>query len=472
MPHRIPVVSDQPLTARAFETLKVYKDAEWGDEIEFEYVDSNGYYDRVLVFGKLPEPHGFAGADELIYTYSIAQVLTKPNAVSVLNAAIKNMINGTKHTNKNLRLSRGVAGMKSYATREDGRYLFDYDKPVAIDIETDGILGVTHTVDEVRPFSAALYQEHWPGPITFVSALGTDDHCVAFDTTELQELAYYLTQFKYPVYHNGKFDTRVLNRVFSEACNESVRLPVWFDTMLAHHVLNHAAREHGLKMLAQRYFNAPDWEHDMKQALGGSKDYSAMSPAAVAVYNGWDVVWTMELFKFLKPQIDADPQAEMALFFEQQVADMLLDVEVNGIPIDEDYMRDYGTVLKDRQQIILDELKQITGADLNPNSPKQVKEWFAKMGIDLAKTDEGHLQMVVSVYDERDPEHQVAQRILDYREAAKRKGTYVDGWSRRAKNGRVHPTFLVHGTATGRLSSTNPNSQNIPRNKEVRKIVG
>lgn len=465
MTHVIPVVSDQEMSARVFETLKVWKDASWGDSISFRPADGGVPGQRILVFGKLPEGFDAFGA-ELIYTYSYAQVLTKANAVSVLDAAIRNMINGPVDPDI---LALGWGQTKDIDFLMEATDV-DYDQPITIDIETDGILGDTHTPDEVRPFSVAVYQDHWDGPITFVSAGSAwNGSCVHFSDSELETLAHFLARFKYSIYHNGKFDTRVLNRVFEPF---GVRLNVWFDTMLAHHVLNHSAGAHGLKELARLYFAAPDWEAGMKQALGGSKDYSAMSIDAVRMYNGWDVVWTMELFKYLKPLIEADEAAQTNLYFEQQVAEMFLDIERTGIPLDEQYIEVYGQTL----QGDMDEYKRIlaieTGKEgFNPNSPKQIKDWFMDQGLELQKTDEANLKEVSETYG-GSPESLVATLILSYREASKRKGTYVDGWSKRARNGRVHPSFLVHGTRTGRISSTGPNAQNMPREKAVRKIVG
>jgi len=286
------------------------------------------------------------------------------------------------------------------------------------------------------------------------------------DPDQLEGLREHLPKFTKAIYHNGKFDIRVLNRVLN------VKLCNWFDTMLAHHVLNIAAGDHKLKTLARRYLGAPEWETDLKKYLVGGGHYENIPVNKLVEYNGWDVYWTYQLWKFLAPQIEADEENQKALYLEMQAADFLLDVEKYGIPMDEKYLEAFGFALQDSIDDVLSELQDaVADPKFNPGSPIQVKRALAIWGVDVHKTDEATLQEIID--DDTKPlrVQKFCELMLEYRGYSKQKGTYVDGWKKRMRNGRVHPTYLVHGTSTGRLSSTNPNAQNVPRDKTVRKIV-
>lgn len=463
------VETDQEVTDRVREVLATIIDEAYPDvDTRPQLIPVTGAsydYERILVFGKVSERFDPAKSQgELVHTYSFAQLLTKANAASVLLAAIQNMLRGPVQPDVD-EFGFGIVWAESVESYESW---FDYDKPISIDIETNGVLGKTHTPDEIEPVTLALYQDHWPGALVLVSEHAADvtQDVPPFTDAEKAYLAEFLQRWNKPVYHNGKFDTRVLNRVLG------TRLPVWFDTMLAHHVLNHAAGEHGLKPLARRYLGAPDWDKDAKKNMR-TADYASMPLHVLSEYNAWDVIWTMELYKLFAPQIEASEAAQMNLYFEQQVADLLLDVEQNGIPLNAEYVDEFSESLENAMRLDLALLRTWTENDsFNPNSPKQIKDWFASTGYFMASTSEAHMLEIAAEGWPHPGQQQVARTILSYRKAAKKLGTYVQGWSRVARDGRVHPTFKVHGTKTGRLASSEPNAQNMPREKEVRKIVG
>jgi DNA polymerase-1 len=282
-----------------------------------------------------------------------------------------------------------------------------------------------------------------------------------------------LPKYKCAIYHNGKFDTRVLNRVLGCTLN------VWFDTMLAHHVLNMAAGEHGLKILAMRYFGADDWESGIKSYLRGGGYYERIPPNLIGKYNGWDVYWTYMLWTLFAPQIEADENNQMAFELEMAEARMLLKVERVGIP----FSREAANALAAQKLIEMSDavhaLRESTGiGDFNPNSPQQVKRYLHSKGWKVTTTNAEAIEQVKEDARKDDDEqiYNFCEELIKFRKASKVRGTYADGWSKHARDDgtgqyRVYPTFLVHGTSTGRLSSTAPNAQNMPRDKEVRQIV-
>jgi DNA polymerase I-like protein with 3'-5' exonuclease and polymerase domains len=455
------VYSEQELTPRAADTISTIKKENGWDDVTFLPADGM-VYGKVLVFGSRA-PEGVWDGVEFIHTYSVAQIMSKANAITVLDAALKMYFNGKHEPTINANLNWLCA-----IDVPPVSYSFQYDQPVAIDIETDGNLGKTHTPDEVNIISIAMY-DGGQIPIVWVNP-AEDGTCLPLSAEQIAMFREELPKYTKLIFQNGKFDLRVMERVLG------VKLCNWFDTMLAHHVLNMAAGEHGLKILAQRYLGAEDWETGIKQYTKGGGHYERIPYTILAKYNGWDVYWTYRLWELFAPQIEADENNQMAFMLEMQAADMLLNVERNGIP----FSIKAATELAAEQEAIMEDrraqLRDLTmRPEFNPNSPQQVKAALKEWGIDVASTA---VEVIEELTDSTGSVFvkSFCEFLLEYRKASKIKGTYAEGWMKSARidgnaQFRVHPTFLVHGTSTGRLSSTSPNAQNMPRNKEVRKIV-
>lgn len=462
------VYSEQELTPRAIEVIRDIKSENGYGDVKFLDVNIHGTPgpgSKVLVFGRIPD--GVWDGIEFIQTYSIAQIMSKANAATVLVASLQLYFQGVHQVPSGLR-------PWCYTSSSSTPKLigFDYDKPTAIDIETDGNLGVTHTPEEVNIISVALYQEGMAPTVYAISEPGNGGTS-PLHPRMLEMLAEELPKFTKPIYHNGKFDTRVLNRILG------VKLCVWFDTMLAHHVLNHAAGMHGLKELAQRYLGAPEWEADLKKYTKGGGHYELIPRGKLVEYNGWDVYWTFQLYKLFAPHIELDEDNEKAFLFEMSVADMLLDVEMNGIPFSFDESNKLISANSIELGKLLGTLRFLSGKhDFNPNSPKQVKDILNdRFKVAVSSTNEATLTEIVQEHGELSSVGHWCGYLLEYRGLAKQTSTYAEGWAKHARKlpgdrqARVRPTFLVHGTSTGRLSSTAPNAQNVPREKKVRKIV-
>lgn len=453
----IPVYSEQALSPRASEVIRAIVDSTY-PEHEIKFRQWTGEFGKVLIFGRVPE--GKYKNVEFIRTYSIAQVMSKANAASVIGAALRRFITEPdpipfEHVMESTQPRFRILG-------------WDFDAPTAIDIETNGNLGKTHTPEDVEVISVALYQAGRE-PMVFLRDYSTGWQGATYPLrdTQLEDLAWLLPQFTKGIYHNGKFDTRVLNRVLG------VKLNVWFDTMLAHHVLNHAAGNHKLKHLAQQYLAAPEWEQDLGKYTKGGGHYELIPGKLLRDYNGYDVYWTWKLWEFLSPQIEADENEQRAFALEMAAADFLLDVEAYGIPFNYEYARSYGAKLEQQMGQAKDALQRQVGSAFNPASPQQVKKYLDKQRYSVGSTNEEGLLTVRALAQREGNGHVMSfvDSLLAYRKNAKIKGTYVDGWYSKVRNGRVHPTYLVHGTSTGRLSSTQPNAQNVPRDKVIRKLV-
>lgn len=449
----ITVYSEQDLTPKAQSTIREIVNDGFPDH-DIRFVEANNWSTKILVFGSRG-PEWAAPEQKLVYTYSIAQIMTKANAATVLKSAVRQFITEPEPIPfENMRAHVAPVAIE----------LLDPLKPTAIDIETTGNLGVEHTPEEVNLLSISFYQAGQP-PIVLLGARRKTLPSNPFTPDQLNDLAAKLPQFTKAIYHNGKFDVRVLNRILgAELC-------VWFDTMLAHHVLNMAAGDHKLKHLAKLYLGADDWEAGINKYTKGGGYYENIPDQQLVQYNGYDVYWTYKLWELFAPQIEADENFEKAYYFEMEIAKFLLKVEKVGIPFDTKYASELGMNLEIKAEDLRNRLSNLTRKpSFNPNSPKQVKEWLEAEGHPVKSTDEKH---ITELMESRPPidVYRFCKNLLAYRKATKMRGTYVVGWQKHEREGRVHPTFLVHGTSTGRLSSTGPNAQNVPRDKEIRRLV-
>lgn len=272
---------------------------------------------------------------------------------------------------------------------------------------------------------------------------------------------------------NGKFD---LNGIRPH----TGKLNLWFDTMLASYALDERSGIHGLKYMAQEYLNAPPYDDKVSEYIGPGYDFSKVPKAILYKYNAYDVYLTRLLKNsFTLQLLDAD---RMRLHdFLISVSNMLMDVEYTGITIDTDKLnelaKDYEiSALWDEQHMCEMAWKinpkgyEKDGDGINPRSSKQVKQFLADMGVQVDSTNESTLNEILA-YDAEFPKHNdiikpFVEKLLAYRKKNKLMSTYILGVRDRLYKGRVHSSYLIHGTTTGRLSSRNPNLQNIPRDKK------
>lgn len=475
----VPIYSEQPLSADAQrvinEVLKEYPPGTF----EFQDVTPNGFFSpgffTLIVFGSISPQNKNAGKYDwlsatTIHTYSMAQLTTKANAVSVLKAALNQFYLPQKRHPKQI-----VWGSLAR---------LDPHLPMAVDIETSGNLDVD-TPEEVGIISVCFYQEgKWAKWVGTEHICGLDNCAGATpngrckkqvnDIVFTEEQKQILAMIENPIWHNGKFDMRVIE------ARTGVRMNNYFDTMLAHHVLNQAAGLHKLKPLVRQYLGAPEWEADLSLYTVKSAHYENIPPSILATYNGWDVYWTYELWKFLEPQILADPECQPAFMLEMAASEMLLDVEQYGFQIDKPYteaLQQGMTADVELRRTDLEVFANVSAgfvgknnAPFNPGSWQQVQQVIGNLeGINYTgSTDEKTLTKMARGAK---PLTQVfIESLLEYRGEAKALSTYVDGALKRERGGRVRTTFLIHGTSTGRLSSSSPNIQNIPRDKRYRSI--
>jgi len=265
--------------------------------------------------------------------------------------------------------------------------------------------------------------------------------------------------------HNTKFEDNIFRRL-----DYPIEGPV-FDTMVASYVHN-PDRRHGLKSLTEEVLGTPMQE--IKELIGTGKKmipFTEVPLEAAAAYASCDTFATLELARYFLSVLD---EKQLTLFYEIEMplAHVLAEVEWTGVALDTDYLKSLSHQLDERLKILEKEICGLSGCDFNLNSPKQVAGvLFERMGIAPSKKTKGKTgySTDVKVLEQLAEEHEVVRKILEYRQLFKLKSTYIDALPEliNPKTHRIHTSFNQTVTATGRLSSSNPNLQNIPIRSEL-----
>jgi DNA polymerase I len=272
------------------------------------------------------------------------------------------------------------------------------------------------------------------------------------------------------VNQNIKFDQIVLR-------NHGIDLAgVAGDSMVAHYLLHAGERTHNLDELTRNYFrheNIP-----ITDLIGKGKNQKAMDQvptAHVCAYASEDADAAWRLTERLEDELAHEGMRQLYDEVEVPLIDVLVELEFTGIRIDVPFLRKLSDEMAQQLQTIEKEIHQAAGREFNIASPKQLREvLFEQLKLPVQKrtgttneasTDQESLERLAAL--DR-PEAAVAVKIVEHRQVAKLKGTYVDALPQlvNPKTGRVHTSFNQTVAATGRLSSSNPNLQNVPTRTE------
>ena len=273
--------------------------------------------------------------------------------------------------------------------------------------------------------------------------------------------------------HNVKFDRSVLHRYGIGFAS------VPRDTMLEHYCLDAAAR-HGMDALAEQYlgYRPIPIEALIGERVRGKEQLSmaALKPEEILDYAAEDADVTLRLDDVLRPKVaEAGAMASLA-DVEEPLVKILTDMEREGVRIDVAALKEYGKEL-DREILgLVQGILQYADPGLNVDSPKQLGEFlFGKLGLNSGaskKTSTGNWSTDEKTLAKLVNDHPVVGKILEYRACSKLKSTYVDKLPTLIdENGRVHTTYSQAFTETGRLSSSDPNLQNIPIRTERGKMI-
>ncbi|MDY6489799.1 DNA polymerase I [Acinetobacter faecalis] len=266
--------------------------------------------------------------------------------------------------------------------------------------------------------------------------------------------------------HHLKYDAHVLE-------NHGIHLQGWyFDTMLASYVLNSVATRHGMDDVSRLYLSHLTTTYEQVAGKGvKQKTFNQIEIETAAHYAAEDAHVTYRLYEVLDEKLRKHPELLNLLHnIEMPVARVLTIMEENGIELDLSFLDQLGVDFANTIQDLENQIIEIAGESFNVSSPKQVGEvLFDKLGLKGGKkTSTGQYSTSESVLEKID--HPITGLILEYRGLSKLKSTYTDGLLKQAndESHRVHTSYHQALTATGRLSSTDPNLQNIP----VRETIG
>ena len=269
--------------------------------------------------------------------------------------------------------------------------------------------------------------------------------------------------------HNVKFDARSITKYYNE-------LPPgpYMDTMLMQHVINENLLSYSLEKLLAHNFDGLNAYHRHGK-LGSIIHQVSFSQAIEYVH--LDVRWTWLLYKMLWRKIKNKPDILSCLTQDMQVLRVLMDMENIGINVDKRSMKHLGRELDKRLNDIILEMSQYVSPGFNPDSTKhkQVLLFTSKkeggLGLKASKlTKSGASSVDEETLKSLEGKHPVVPLLLEWAEVKKMKSTYVDSLLTKLHKGRLHPSFHLHRTTTGRMSSSNPNLQNIPRDSSVRSL--
>jgi len=261
---------------------------------------------------------------------------------------------------------------------------------------------------------------------------------------------------------NLKYDLQVLR-------NHQINIKKFYaDTMLMSYSINSTASRHNLDALAEYYLNIKTikFEDVMGKGKNKLKNFSEVPIKEATNYAAEDADITLQLYKTFETKID-DKTKKMLQEIEYPMIFVLMEMEATGALIDIKHLNSLSNNFGSKLINLVQKIHKHSGVVFNIDSPKQLSEvLFDKMGIEakgLKKTSSGYYSTSESVLQKLADENEIIKDILEYRTLAKLKSTYTDKLSEICDLGsRVHTSYHQAVTSTGRLSSSDPNLQNIP----------
>ncbi len=257
--------------------------------------------------------------------------------------------------------------------------------------------------------------------------------------------------------HNLKYDTMMLKR---EGVVTKGRL---YDTMLASYLINPNKPNHGLEDVAFEHLSRR--KRTFAEVLNKKKSFADVFVEEATKYSAEDALLAFELKDILFEKLKEAGLEGVYFDIEAPLIPVLSDMEEAGVKIDVDKLNDISKELARELDSTQRRIFFLSGEEFNINSPKQLaKVLFHRLGLKPGKKTKTGLSTDVSVLEELAMSHELPREILNWRSLNKLKTTYVDALPAliNPKTGRVHTSFNQTVTATGRLSSSNPNMQNIP----------
>jgi DNA polymerase-1 len=337
---------------------------------------------------------------------------------------------------------------------------------IAVDVETTStdamkadLVGISLAAEPGRGFYVPVghllaYGSHGQLPLALVA----ERLRTVFDDAQVAKIA-----------HNAKYDLTVLKRHGMEVRGLN------FDTMIAAYLLEPSRRGFGLKDLAWSKLGLE--MRPITDLIGQGRDQITMAQVSIddaAAYAAADADATLRLVDVLEAELRRREQWDLFRDVEMPLVRVLMDMEMTGVALDVDELKQISRAMHERIVELEEEIQGIAGHRFNISSTQQLGEvLFEELGLPMkARTKTGYSTRA-SVLEELRSEHLIIELILEHRQLTKLKSTYVDSLPLlvNRETGRVHTSYNQTGTVTGRISSSDPNLQNIPVRTELGRQV-
>lgn len=430
--------------------------------LEDTYVPPRGV--PVLSLGTPPKE--VSDRCRVIQAPSVKALQVKADSLSQLSSAFKVLANPPELPDFEYTVIQTAQELQDTVDSLDSKLPITFDIEVAGDIKVD-------TYFETPLISMAFTQ----GAMNWVVP---EELCIPSPAIRKLLLAFDL------IGHNLKFDLRTTNHVFE------ITSKLYWDTQLAHFVL-YPASESGLKPLAKRYFGVEDWDAPAKEytkamtykayteledgAYASARRYSAGSGyeriprTKLYRYNAFDVFVTHQMYLMEKPMVEIDPLTVRAVEDRSKLSDIYTKMETKGFRVDLEHLQELKVFYEAEKVRCWAELHEYAGFAINPNSPMQVKKYFADVGSPVKSTNKDVLKLMIQKGQLNEQALGFVKRLQACRGVTKALSTYVLAFIEAQRDGIIYPTFKLSGAVTGRLSTPGTGIMVIPREERLRKMV-
>lgn len=260
--------------------------------------------------------------------------------------------------------------------------------------------------------------------------------------------------------HSLKKDIAVLFRYDIQIANYT------FDSMIAQYLLNPSQSDYSINKISEEYLGYYAQDEEMLLGKGKNKKcFSEISLDERAQYLAFTLESVFRLEPIMIDKINELNMKELYYNVELPLVEVLSSMEYMGFKVDENELNCLGQGFDVEIKSLTDEIYDLAGIEFNINSPKQIGEiLFERLGLPVIKKTKTGYSTSVDVLEKLEDKHPIIGKILRYRQIVKLKSTYIDGLTSliNRKTGRIHSNFNQTITTTGRISSTEPNLQNIP----------
>ena len=326
----------------------------------------------------------------------------------------------------------------------------------AFDLETTGldtfiaeIVGISFSIQSKSAFYFPLSREN---------------------AKSLKKLQPLFTSDKLKIGHNIKYDIKVLKNNGVE-----VKGPL-FDTMVAAYLLDPTSGKYALKKLAKQFLDREMIK--LKELIGNDGEYENFSQVPIDIATDYacsDAESTFSLYEIFKLALKVQKLDKLFYEIEMPLVSVLVEMETNGITVDTKLLNKLSKEIEGKLKSLEETIYCIAGEEFNINSPKQLsKILFEKLKLPIIKRTKTGISTNFEVLETLAAQKfEVAEKLMDFRQLTKLKSTYVDVLPTliKPKTGRIHTSFNQTIAATGRLSSSEPNLQNIPARGEWGKRI-